>query len=306
MRIRSGEGDDQNILSSKDEQELEWKVATVVENRSATVDGNLRTLVLSIQENVRQFKGRRFGKIPSLERLESPRWIDAFNTPGQYMYVRCGGDDDNDKCVWTDRERICLSSTPYDAHKDSAFLSASIVQILVDRNGEPKEEGGLELGKLSPGDQFEVSEIFGKGFQSLFHEEYRLGPSLEAGKNLILIGSGSGIGPLRSVLEWAPVQAYAGQHNVTLIYHVESLESAAYLDNWDEWREAGIHVRPVIGSKDASIIESELFNKEGEIRIKTDNSHVLISGFPGKVTARLSRLLSQNSVLGSQVFYCDY
>ena len=154
MRIRSGEGDDQNILSSKDEQELEWKVATVVENRSATVDGNLRsvfiynflfgfqntkllfclsfrinrTLVLSIQENVRQFKGRRFGKIPSLERLESPRWIDAFNTPGQYMYVRCGGDDDNDKCVWTDRERICLSSTPYDAHKvrHCDFLTHSI------------------------------------------------------------------------------------------------------------------------------------------------------------------------------------
>ena len=46
MRIRSGEGDDQNILSSKDEQELEWKVATVVENRSATVDGNLRSVFI--------------------------------------------------------------------------------------------------------------------------------------------------------------------------------------------------------------------------------------------------------------------
>ena len=55
-----------------------------------------------------------------------------------------------------------------------------------------------------------------------------------------------GIGPLRSVLDWVPVQALAGQHNVSLFYHHgESLESAAYLDLWDQWRRAGIHVRPV-------------------------------------------------------------
>ena len=50
------------------------------------------------------------------------------------------------------------------------------------------------MGNFGPGDQFEVSEILGKGFQSFFHKENKLGASLEEGKNLILIGSGKGIG----------------------------------------------------------------------------------------------------------------
>ena len=221
------------------------------------------------------------------------------------MYVRCGGDDEQ-SCDWTtEGARVYLSSTPYEAHKDSAFLSASIVEILVKRGGEG-EIGGLDLGNFGPGDQFEVSDIVGRGFQSLFHEENKLGASLEEGKNLLMIGSSTGIGPLRSVIEWLPVQAYAGQHQVTLLYHVESLDAAAYLDHWDEWREANIHVRPCLGSKDASMLEGELFTSEGEIRIKPNNTHVLISGLPGKVTARLSRLLTQNSILGNQVFFCEY
>ena len=61
-------------------------------------------------------------------------------------------------------------------------------------NREDGEIGGLDIGNFGPGDQFEVSEILGKGFQSFFHKENKLGASLEEGKNLILIGSGKGIG----------------------------------------------------------------------------------------------------------------
>ena len=90
-------------------------------------------------------------------------------------------------------------------------------------------------------------------------------------------------------------------------HHGESLESAAYLDLWDQWRRAGIHVRPVQGA-DASVIEPELFDAQGQIRsaIKTQNANVLISGFPGKVTARLSRLLANNDLPNNKVFFCDY
>ena len=108
------------------------------------------------------------------------------------------------------------------------------------------------------------------------------------------------------MLEWAPVQAYAGQHSVTLMYHVDALESAAYVDQFDEWREAGIHVKPIVTSEDASVLESEIFDSEGKMRVKANNTHVLISGLPGKVTARLSRLLAQNAILGNQIFFCEY
>ena len=120
----------------KNHENLEWKVATVVENRSASISGKMRTLILSIKDDVRQFKGRRFGKIPSLERLENPRWIDAFTAPGQYMLVRCGGDDDFQQCGWTTEEaRVCLSSTPYEAH--------NVRFVTLDRTQRERERGIL-------------------------------------------------------------------------------------------------------------------------------------------------------------------
>jgi len=288
---------DARSRAALEDKDLTFNTTTVVENRPASADGVLRTLLLSVDDDVRQLSGRKFGSIPSLERLENPRWIDAFNQPGQYVIAR------NAEGA---KERVVLASTPYDAHKDSAFLSASKVQILVDRNNT----GGLNLGNLAPGDQFESSEVLGRGFQSLFHEEDRLGLSLEEGKNLVLVAGGTGIGPIRAVADWAPVQAYAGNgHVVSLFYHYESLESAAYVDEFQSWREAGIHVRPCQG-KDASVIEGELFDQKGEVRstiVKPDTDpSFLISGFPGKVTARLSRLLSNNGISGNRVFYCDF
>lgn len=54
-------------------------------------------------------------------------------------------------------------------------------------------------------------------------------------------GAGSrGMGSLRALLEWTPVQAHATAHKVTLIYASASPASAAFLKDWDSWREAGV------------------------------------------------------------------
>ena len=56
-----------------------------------------------------------------------------------------------------------------------------------------------------------------------------------------LAGAGArGMGPLRALLEWTPVQAHATAHKVTLIYASASPASAAFLADWDTWREAGV------------------------------------------------------------------
>ena len=56
-----------------------------------------------------------------------------------------------------------------------------------------------------------------------------------------MTGAGArGMGPLRALLEWTPVQAHATAHKVTLIYACASPASAAFLADWDTWREAGV------------------------------------------------------------------
>lgn len=56
-----------------------------------------------------------------------------------------------------------------------------------------------------------------------------------------MIGMGArGMGPLRAALEWTPVQAHATANPVTLFYITQCQQSAAYLADWDQWREAGV------------------------------------------------------------------
>jgi hypothetical protein len=49
-----------------------------------------------------------------------------------------------------------------------------------------------------------------------------------------------GIAAIRAVLNWAPVQAHATSHRVTAYYVTKSPSSAAFLSEWDQWREAGV------------------------------------------------------------------
>ena len=49
-----------------------------------------------------------------------------------------------------------------------------------------------------------------------------------------------GMGPLRAALEWTPVQAHATANPVTLFCVAQGQQSAAYLADWDQWREAGV------------------------------------------------------------------
>ena len=54
-----------------------------------------------------------------------------------------------------------------------------------------------------------------------------------------------GIAPIRALAQWTPVQAQATAHSVSVIYAAESQEGAAYVTEWDQWREAGVslHMR---------------------------------------------------------------
>lgn len=57
-----------------------------------------------------------------------------------------------------------------------------------------------------------------------------------------------GMGPLRAALEWTPVQAHATANPVSLFYITQCQQSAAYLADWDQWREAGVRFRKQFGN----------------------------------------------------------
>jgi hypothetical protein len=60
-------------------------------------------------------------------------------------------------------------------------------------------------------------------------------------RNILAIAVGlRGIAAIRAVLNWAPVQAHATSHKVSCFYVTKSPSSAAFLAEWDQWREAGV------------------------------------------------------------------
>jgi hypothetical protein len=65
--------------------------------------------------------------------------------------------------------------------------------------------------------------------------------SLEAGHPLLVVCAGvRGIAPVRAALAWTPVLAHAGSCHVSVFYVADSPPAAAYLSEWDTWREAGV------------------------------------------------------------------
>lgn len=91
--------------------------------------------------------------------------------------------------------------------------------------------------------------LFYLRYASLFNSYVGLLSAAEDSRPLLLIGMGArGMGPLRAALEWTPVQAHATANPVTLVYAAQCQQSAAYIADWDQWREAGVGDLPCSSS----------------------------------------------------------
>ena len=151
----------------------------VIQNRAESADGSARTLLLSVEDAVSFLDAGRRQSVRS--RQAARRWLDDYRAPGQQVAVRVpknsdsskeeGGEreggDDNDENNFRELSRLFpLSSSPYEARRESSRLDASIVEILVDRaRGGPDDE---LLGSLAPGALLQVSQVLGSGFAPLF------------------------------------------------------------------------------------------------------------------------------------------
>ncbi len=90
------------------------------------------------------------------------------------------------------------------------------------------------IAGLSAGATLRVTAAQGKGFPI----------DRAVGRDLVLVATGSGISPVRSVIE-AVLARRADFGKVSLYFGARTPGAFAYRDEWEAWRAAGIDVFPV-------------------------------------------------------------
>lgn len=286
-------------------QPYHWATATVIENTSESADGSIRTLRLTVEDRVPMTDGRRVRHVQ-----ETLRWIDCYKTPGQYVAIKFIDTSNGGSPVIIKR---LLASSPYEARRESAMLDGSIIELLVGRKEGSEDK---RLSELGPGAQFEVSEVLGKGYTSLFSNNVTLNSALEENRPLLLIAMGChGIAPVRAALSWTPVLAHATAHKVAVFYVAENRAAAAYLVEWDQWREAGVSVHPLYledadGSSPEHLLENAIFESQGGVAgvlgPRAKEASVLMSGLPGDIAAHLTRKLTHEGIPSERLLLCEY
>jgi NAD(P)H-flavin reductase len=152
---------------------------------------------------------------------DDPAVAASFTQPGQYLVVQVGGPAGP-------QAYFAIASRPGDAHLD----------LLV--KGGPGDAAQALLA-LAPGDRVALSTAQGQGFPVQAH----------AGKDVLLLGVGSGISPIRSLAWWLAAHRadYAG---VTLFHGGRTRAHLAYRDEVEAWRAEGIAVVQVLSQEPAS------------------------------------------------------
>eukprot|EP00890_Picochlorum_soloecismus_P003109 jgi/Picsp_1/379/NSC_00377-R1_expressed protein [Chlorella variabilis] len=300
------------VAGSDDLQaKLTWTDAIVIENKEASVDGSMRSLVLSVsdeQGRVNEQKRGSRGRTAASGYGRSKRWLDSFTSPGQAIAVNIITDDTEESAgqlVGVADTIFHLSTSPYETRMSSAQLDAAIVEILVQREGSPWEE---KMASFTPGTKIQVSQVLGKGYSSLLDASIDLSSSLEKGRAVIFIAIGAqGLAAARSAMAWTPIQAHASTHKVAIIAHIDSQVSAPFLVEFDGWRDAGITVRTVSTSEDSLDLEEAiklaLYSEEIGIRSLAQNSVICLSGVPlaSPLTRSMTKVFKSGGFTGSNL-----
>jgi NAD(P)H-flavin reductase len=159
-------------------------------------------------ESVRPIGGRQTRLV-----LAAPDVARTHTVPGQYAMLTLDG---------THAKPFAIASPP-GAGDHVEFL----VKTPIDK---------LELMQaLTPGAHVPASEAMGRGY-----------PVEKAhGKHLWLFGVGSGVAPLRSVVETI-ARSRKSFGDVTLVYGVRHEDELTFEERFDDWRNAGIELRLVV------------------------------------------------------------
>ena len=289
-------------------KDMSYQAATVIKNEAASLDGNVRLLTLSVSDNVEMLYGRKTNKVGG-EKL-----TDSYSMPGQFVALKM---KDGALCS----HLFSLASSPYESHRDSYGLDASMIQVSVDAlHGNADDKA---IATMGPGSELEVSPVIGRGFASLLGSASSIPSAIEAGSPLLAIAWGSrGLISIRPLLNWTPVLAHAGSgKKVAAVYLTKNSQSAGFLSGWDLWREAGIDFNPIY----SEIYDPELTSNKDEALYLLDKTlflrpggfsglcggppsscTVLIAGASGELASVLVKKLNSAGVSSDSILFCDF
>ena len=162
--------------------------------------------------------------------------VSEYKTPGQFIQAKV---DPDGKAGF-----FALASPPH---------SSSVVELLIKPNGEAAEA----ICAAAKGDLIKVSGVMGKGFPV-----DRVPAS--SFQKLYLFATGSGISPIKALIESGAVDASA-RENVILYYGARTPQDMAYIERLSEWeQEHGVKVVPVYSSSGQGYVQ-DAFLKSGGV-----------------------------------------
>lgn len=207
---------------------------------------------------------------PGLHRLVldvAPKVARSFHAPGQYHRVRVPTGED---------ATFALASAPGEA----AF------EYLV----RESEGAAGRWAALTVGMTVDVTLPDGPGFPL---EQAR-------GRNLLLVGTGTGFAPLRSVIRTL-VQDRGAWGQVNGAYGVLTPAHLAYRAELKAWREAGVHVVPTVTTGDAAW-EGAVGQVQGLLsRLPTEDALAFLCG-QAEMTREVTALLSARGLPPERAF----
>ncbi|BBN05846.1 hypothetical protein MPTK1_3g16410 [Marchantia polymorpha subsp. ruderalis] len=154
-----------------------------------------------------------------LDISDNPELMNGHTKAGQFVQVKIG----NVKPAF-----LAIASAPTVARKGR-------LEFLI------KDIEGSTAGMICSvrkGDKVELSQVMGSGFPT-----ERIFPA-EENKTVLLFATGSGISPIRSLIE-AGFEANK-RSDVRLYYGARNLERMAYQDKFKAWESSGVQVIPVL------------------------------------------------------------
>jgi sulfhydrogenase subunit gamma (sulfur reductase) len=119
-----------------------------------------------------------------------------------------------------------------------AFASApedSELQVLV----KPKEGASTRIFNMQRGEQMELLEVVGHGFD-LEHQ---------VGRDLVFVAMGIGVAPLRSALRHV-ISRREDFGKLVVLYGARTPDDFCYQDEIGSWEDAGVELRQVISRPD--------------------------------------------------------